>query len=160
MRERARPGPAGNASVRIKTWYISRMNRRIARARTPAIAWVYLALSAIGLCSTMTFNVLAIKLFGSAYTPAAFVRAGFEGSPILGSLASDFWVGSLASVIWMVAEGRSLGMRRIAWYIVLTLLIAWAFALPLFLFMRERHLARGGSTARYAAARLTGRAMS
>lgn len=128
--------------------------------RTPALAWVYLLLSVIGLASTWAYNIAAFRMFGSAYTPAAFVRVGFEGSPILGSLASDFWVGSVASVIWMVAEGRHLGMRRVGWYVALTLLVAWACALPLFLFMRERHLARGGSTARYAAARLAGRANS
>jgi hypothetical protein len=133
------------------------MSRR-SSARTPALAWVYLALSVVGLASTGAYNVMAFKLFGMQYTPAAFVRAGFEGSPILGSLAADFWVGSLASVIWMVAEGKHLGMRRMGWYILLTFLVAWAFALPLFLFARERHLARGGSTARYAAARLAGRA--
>jgi Terpene cyclase DEP1 len=133
------------------------MSRRPS-GRTPALAWVYLTLAVIGLASTAAFNVMAVKMFGMDYTPAAFVRVGFEGSPILGSLAADFWVGSLASVIWMVAEGKHLGMRRIGWYIVFTFVIAWAFALPLFLFARERHLARGGSTARYAAARLAGRA--
>jgi hypothetical protein len=66
---------------------------------------------------------------------------GFEGSPLLGSLASDFWVGSLASLIWMVSEGMRLRMKRIWIYIVLTFAIAWAFSLPLFLFMRERHIA-------------------
>jgi hypothetical protein len=44
--------------------------------------------------------------------------------------------------------------------VFLALVTAWAFALPFFLFMRERHLARGGQTARIAAARLTGRSMS
>jgi hypothetical protein len=126
--------------------------------RTPAIAWLYLGLALLGLVTTWTYNYLAFQEFGSAYTPVAFVRAGFEGSPILGSLAADFWVGSLASVIWMIAEGRSLNMRYLWLYVVLTFVIAWAFALPLFLFNRERHVARGGQTARYAAARLTGRA--
>jgi hypothetical protein len=110
------------------------------RARTRPIAWVYLTLSILGWLSTTFYNVLAFREFGNAFTPAAFLRAGYEGSPIVGSLASDFWVGSLASLIWMVVEGRRLQMRRIWAYVVLTLLIAWAFALPLFLFMRERRL--------------------
>jgi hypothetical protein len=124
----------------------------------PAIAWLYLGLSFVGLVTTWTYNYLAFQEFGTAYTPLAFVRAGFEGSPILGSLAADFWVGSLASVIWMIAEGRQLRMHNLWLYVVLTVVVAWAFALPLFLYMRERHVARGGQTARYAAARLTGRA--
>lgn len=132
-------------------------NRRYS-VRTPAIAWVYLSLALVGLGSTMTYNVLAFQAFGFDYTPAAFVRVGFEGSPILGSLAADFWVGSTASVIWMIGEGRSLHMRNVWLYVVLCFLTAWAFALPLFLFMRERHVSKGGQTARFAAARLAGRA--
>jgi Protein of unknown function DUF2834 len=131
-------------------------NRRYV-TRTPFLAWVYLALAVIGLCATWYFNLQAFKTLGAEFTPFAFVRIGFEGSPILGSLAADFWVGALASTIWMVAEGRQLGIRSMWVYVVLALVVAWAFALPLFLFMRERWLSRGGSTARIAAARLTGR---
>ena len=126
--------------------------------RMPAIAWVYLLLALIGLGTTMTYNVLAFQAFGFDYTPAAFVRVGFEGGPILGSLAADFWVGSVASVIWMISEARQLSMRNVWVYVVLCFVTAWAFALPLFLFMRERHVSKGGQTARYAAARLAGRA--
>ena len=106
------------------------------------IAWLYLALAIVGAASTWSYNLLAMRELGDAFTPQAFVRIGFEGSPLLGSLASDFWVGSLASLIWMVSEGMRLRMKRIWMYVVLTFLIAWAFALPLFLFMRERHIAR------------------
>lgn len=123
------------------------------------MGWVYLALSVLGLAATMYYNVRAFQTFGYGYTPLAFIRAGYEGSSILGSLASNFWVGAIASTIWMVAEGKQLGMRNIWGYVILAL-TAWAFALPLFLFMRERHLARGGQTARIAAARLTGRTAS
>lgn len=134
--------------------------KRRYQQQTPALAYLYLALALIGLASTMYFNVRAVQAFGMGYTPLAFIRAGFEGSPILGSLAADFWVGSLASTIWMIAEGRSLGMRNIWAYVFLTFIIAWAFALPLFLYNRERHLNKGGQTARIAAARLTGRSMA
>jgi hypothetical protein len=107
-----------------------------------AIAWVYLALALVGAASTWSYNILALRELGDAFTPQAFIRVGFEGSPLLGSLASDFWVGSLASLIWMMREGMRLRMRRVWVYFVLTFVIAWAFALPLFLFMRERHIAR------------------
>lgn len=111
----------------------------------PSIAWVYLALSVAGAVSTWSYNVLAMRELGPAFTPQAFIRVGFEGSPLLGSLASDFWVGSLASLIWMIVEGRRLQMSRIWVYVVLTFMIAWACALPLFLFMRERRLALRGA---------------
>jgi hypothetical protein len=126
--------------------------------RTPAIAWVYLGFALLGFSSTSAYNYLAFQALGFDYTPLAFVRAGFEGSPVLGSLAADFWVGSAATVVWMIVEGRQLGMRNLWVYVVLTFITAWACAFPLFLFMRERKVARGGATALYAAARLTGRA--
>jgi Terpene cyclase DEP1 len=126
-------------------------------APVPVVAWIYLLLALVGLASTMTYNVMAFRELGSVFTPAAFIRAGFEGGPILGSLASDFWVGSTASIIWMFMESRRLGMRNLWVYVALTFGLAWAFGLPLFLYMRERQMARGTQTARYAAARLAGR---
>jgi hypothetical protein len=134
-------------------------NRRYV-TRTSTMGWVYLAFAILGLAATMYYNVRAIQAFGTGYTPLAFIRAGYEGSPILGSLASDFWVGAVASTLWMIAEGKQLGMRNVWGYVFLALVTAWAFALPFFLFMRERHVSRGGQTARIAAARLTGRSMS
>jgi uncharacterized membrane protein len=43
----------------------------------------------------------------------------------------------------MFAEGSRLGMKRVWLYVVLSAVTAMAFTLPLFLAMRERHLARG-----------------
>src|SRR5687768_7446921 len=108
------------------------------RNTTSPIAWVYLGLAILGALSTWTYNLRALSELGDAFTPAAFVRVGFEGSALLGSLAADFWVGSTASLIWMISEGRRLQMRRLWVYAILTFGIAWAFSLPLFLFMRER----------------------
>lgn len=111
------------------------------RPQLPIIAWVYLGFSIIGAVTTWRYNLMALHDLGRLPPPVDFVRVGFEGSAILGSLASDFWVGSLASLVWMVVEARRLQMRRPWVYVVLTFLIAWAAALPLFLFMRERRLA-------------------
>jgi hypothetical protein len=107
----------------------------------PAVAWVYLGFAALGAVSTWTYNILAVRELGRMFTPAEFVLSGFEGSAVLGSVASDFWVGSLVSLVWLVVEGRRLAMRRVWLYVVLTVMIAWAFAFPLFLHMRERRLA-------------------
>jgi hypothetical protein len=110
-------------------------------ARVPFVAWVYLALALVGLVSTWTFNALALREMGSTFTPAAFVRVGFEGSPLLGSVAADFWVSASVGLVWMLVEARRMGMRHTWIWAVLTLLVAWAFAFPLFLFVRERRLA-------------------
>jgi hypothetical protein len=107
-------------------------------AKPSRIAWVYLVLSIVGAVGTWSYNLQVTE----GFTPQAFMLVGFQGSPLLGSLAADFWIGSLASLIWMVSEGLRLQMKRIWVYVVLTFAIAWAFSLPLFLFMRERRLAQ------------------
>lgn len=106
------------------------------------MGWVYLVLAGVGLVSTWTYNIAAMTELGDGFTPAAFIRVGFEGSPLLGSLAADFWVGSLASLLWMMVEGRRLRMKRMWAYLVLTFAVAWAFSLPLFLAVREWQLKR------------------
>jgi hypothetical protein len=147
---------AAATTERGKRPFMVMRNRRYV-TRTPVLGYIYLAFSLLGLGATMYYNVLAVRAFGSNYTPMAFIRAGYEHGPILGSLASDFWVGAIASTLWMFTEGKQLGMRNVWLYVLLTLVTAWACALPFFLFMRERQLVRGNQTARIAAARLTGR---
>lgn len=85
------------------------------------------------------FNVLTFTE-GPAFTAYGFFMQGFEGPPMLGSLAADFWIGATVSSVWMMAEGRRRGMKWLPGYIVWALMVAWASALPLFLFMRERHI--------------------
>jgi hypothetical protein len=111
-------------------------------ARTPPIAYFYLALSIAGAIVPWVYNVLAIQELGRLFTAAEFVAAGFRGPALVGSIAADFWVGATASLVWMVLEARRCGMRRPWLFVVLTFSIAWACALPLFLFLRERRLAR------------------
>ncbi len=68
-----------------------------------------------------------------------FVAGGFA-NPAAASLSVDLLVGSTAVIIWMVAEARQLEMKH--WWIYLALIptVAFAFACPLFLLMRERKL--------------------
>ena len=100
----------------------------------------YLAAAVVGACVTWWFNLHAISEIGAAFTPQAFFLVGFEGSSMLGSVAADFWIGSTVSLVWMVSEARRLGMRHTWLFVVLTFAVAWACALPAFLFFRERHL--------------------
>ncbi|MFK7990025.1 MAG: DUF2834 domain-containing protein [Sandaracinaceae bacterium] len=101
--------------------------------------YVYLLGAIAGALLPWYFNVLTFTE-GPPFTPVGFFMQGFEGPPMLGSLAADFWVGATVSTVWMIAEGRRLRMKWLPAYIVWALLVASASALPLFLFMRERHL--------------------
>lgn len=100
----------------------------------------YLTAAVVGAIATWWFNLHAMSEIGAGFTPQAFVMVGFEGSSMLGSVAADFWIGSTVSLVWMVVEARRIGMRHWWVFIALTFMVAWACALPLFLFFRELHL--------------------
>ncbi len=102
--------------------------------------YFYLLAAVVGAIVPWYFNLQAIAEEGDKFTPAAFFLVGFQGSAMLGSVAADFWIGSMVSLVWMVAECRRLRMPRLWLYIVVTFAVAWACSLPLFLYFRQRHL--------------------
>jgi len=99
----------------------------------------YLVLAVIGLCATWYFNLRFMAESGGAFDVAAFMRAGYANNAS-SSLSNDLLVGCTAFLIWSFAEVRRLGMRRWWAYPILTFGIAFAFAFPLFLFLRDRRL--------------------
>jgi drug/metabolite transporter (DMT)-like permease len=108
----------------------------------PPISYLYLLWAVLGAVVCWTFNILAYRQLGRMFTPREFVTAGFEVSALHSSIAADFWIGSSASLIWMIVEGRRQRMARVWLYVVVTFVIAWSCALPLFLWARERNLPR------------------
>jgi hypothetical protein len=102
----------------------------------------YLLAAVLGAVVPWWYNLRALEQLGSGFTPQAFFLVGFQGSALLGSVAADFWIGSTVALAWMVAEARRLQMRRWWVFVIWTFAIAWASALPLFLYFRERHLER------------------
>lgn len=91
------------------------------------------------------FNLAYLQANGRFFTPGEFIAAGFQVSPMHSSIAADFWIGTTPALIWMVVEARRLRMARPWAYAVLTFMVAFACAFPLFLLMRERRLAAEGS---------------
>lgn len=63
-------------------------------------------------------------------------------TPLSAFAWSDVLVSAIVVVVFVLAEGRRLAMRR-PWASLLGLAIGPSLALPLFLLMRERHLAAG-----------------
>ena len=95
--------------------------------------WLYLAISATGLVTAWLFNGLAVAQgqdYGSAWTASAVDLV----------LTYDLGLVAVAGVIFMFAEGKRLGMKRVWLYVVLSAVSAMAFSFPLFLAMRERRL--------------------
>ena len=101
--------------------------------------FIYLGAAVIGAVSTWTYNILQIQQTGG-FSASEFVMQGFQGTAILGSMAADFWVGATISMVWMLVEARRLKMPYWWAFLPLSICIAWAFALPLFLYFRERAL--------------------
>jgi uncharacterized membrane protein len=96
--------------------------------------WIFLVLAGIGLVTAMVFNGLAV-MGGQDYTVAWF------GTAVDWVLSADLSIVAIASVAFMLAEARRIGMKRVWLYIALSGVTAMAFTFPLFLAMRERRLA-------------------
>lgn len=94
----------------------------------------YLVLSVVGFITAMYFNGQAV-MNGEDYFAAWFTsNADFV-------LSADLSVVAIAAGIFMIIEGRRVGMKRVWVYLLLSGVTALACTFPLFLAMRERHLA-------------------
>jgi len=99
----------------------------------------FAVLTVLGAVIPWYYNLQFMAASGGSFSAWAFVAGGFA-NPAAASLSVDLLVGSTAVVIWMVAEARQLEMKNWWIYLVLIPTVAFAFACPLFLFMRERKL--------------------
>lgn len=102
------------------------------------LAAVYFVLALGGLIGTWYFN---FRFAGEGsdlnYIEAWFVNAASS------SAAVDVIVTAIAANVFFVREGLRLGWGRWSWVLIpLTYLVALAFVFPLFLGLRELHLAR------------------
>lgn len=98
---------------------------------------VYGILTVLGAVLPWYFNM---QLAASGSLTFAGFLSGVFANPASSSIGVDILVGATAFNIWMVREARRLQMKHVWAYIVLTCLVAFAFACPLFLLMRERKL--------------------
>ncbi|WEK14558.1 MAG: DUF2834 domain-containing protein [Candidatus Microbacterium phytovorans] len=104
--------------------------------RWTPLAIVYLALSIAGLGITWTFNAIAIV------QNSAWFGEWFANGAATQSLQWDLVVVVAAASIFIVVEGRRIGMRWAWLFVPLSFLTAAAFTVPLFLALRERRLSR------------------
>ncbi|SDO61574.1 Protein of unknown function [Microbacterium sp. ru370.1] len=110
----------------------------IRRHWTPT-AVAFLVLSLAGLVGTWTFNAFAIVQMRD------FIGDLLTSGPAVSSLTVDLLVVAIAGSVFLIVEGRRLGMRFAWLYIVLSGVTAFAFTFPLFLAMRERRLTALGN---------------
>ena len=106
---------------------------------------VYLAAAAAGVVVPWIFNLRFMAQHGWRFPAGSFVADAFA-NPAAASISSDILIVALVLLFWINSEMRRLGMKRYWLYVVLTFSLAAAFSVPFFLFMRERHLARGAES--------------
>ncbi|APR85853.1 Hypothetical protein A7982_11202 [Minicystis rosea] len=110
-------------------------------SRRPTPLMIFFGLCALaGAVVPWHFNLAYFHEHGRFFTAGEFLAAGFQVSPMHSSIASDFWIGTTPALVWMIVEARRLRMARPWAYVVITFLVAFACAFPLFLLMRERRL--------------------
>jgi len=102
------------------------MNRR---------ALFYFVIAGIGLITAWYFNTIAI-LRGEDFFAAWF------GNNADWVVACDLLLTAFAAVPFMIFEAKRIGMKRVYLYILSGFISAIAFVFPLFLAMRELHLAK------------------
>lgn len=109
-------------------------------AATPGAFWVYLAVAAIGLVGTAWFNVRSVvEPSGETFFAAWFAN------PSVSSLSWDLLAAASAASIFIILEGRRLGIRWYWAYVLVSFITAVGFTFPLFLAVRERYLARAAA---------------
>jgi len=114
--------------------------------RINPLAMFYGVFAAAGVVVPWYFNIVWMRGSGSHLTPSALVAGGFA-TPLTSSLTTDFFIGTIPVLVWMVVEARRLRMRHWWMYVVGTFLVAFAFTCPLFLMMREIRLNANQSAA-------------
>lgn len=106
----------------------------------PWLSWLYLALALAGAVLPWLANLDYMRQYGSSFDIGVFVQLA-NANPAAQSLSRDLLVGASAFTMWMVIESRRLGMRHLWLVLLSSVTIAFAFAAPLFLCLRERRLA-------------------
>ena len=103
------------------------------------LSWVYLAFAIAGAILPTLANIEFIKSYGNTFDLGQFIALA-NINPAAQSLSRDLLVGAGATTIWIISESNRLKMKHL-WIVLLSsITIAFAFAAPFFLYLRERRL--------------------
>ena len=103
------------------------------------LSFIYLIFAVAGAILPTMANIEFARNYGPGFDLNKFIELA-NINPAAQSLSRDLAVGAGAITIWIISEARRLKMKYL-WVVLLsTFTIAFAFAAPLFLFLRERRL--------------------
>ena len=100
---------------------------------------LYLMLAVAGVVMTWHYNLQYMQESGGSFDFTAFMAAAATNAASK-SLSWDLTIACLAGLLWIFFESRRLGLRFFWIYIILAFGVAYAFAFPLFLFVRQGKL--------------------
>lgn len=104
------------------------------------LAWLYLGLAIAGGLLPWMANLDYMREYGSSFDLKLFIDLA-NANPAAQSLSRDLLIGATAVTTWIVVESRRLKMRHLWLVLLSSVTIAFAFAAPFFLFLREKRLA-------------------
>ena len=100
---------------------------------------LYLILALLGGVFPTLANIQFVKTYGPSFDLEMFIGLA-NSNPAAQSISRDLLFGATAITIWIITESRRLRMKNL-WIVLLSsFTIAFAFAAPLFLFLRERRI--------------------
>tara|TARA_Y100001968_G_scaffold146960_1_gene134414 strand:+ start:670 stop:1044 length:375 start_codon:yes stop_codon:yes gene_type:complete len=103
------------------------------------LSWFYLLLACLGGILPTLANIDFFNTYGPGFDINLFIELA-NSNPAASSLSRDLLIGATAVTVWIVFESKRLQMKYL-WVILLSsFTIAFAFAAPLFLCLRERRI--------------------
>jgi len=103
------------------------------------LSWIYLCFAVLGGILPTIANIEYMRLYGPGFDISQFIHLA-NVNPAAQSLSRDLLIGAGATMIWIISESNRLKMKNLWIVLLTTFIIAFAFAAPLFLFLRERRL--------------------
>ena len=103
------------------------------------LQFIYLTFAVLGAVLTALANYDFVQAYGPGFDVIKFIELA-NINPAAQSLSRDLLVTCGAFFTWIIVEARRLEMRNLWIVIITTFLIAFAFAAPLFLFLREKRI--------------------
>ena len=92
-------------------------------------------------------NTMVVIFVGREGVDVAQYLGDWVGTLPAAQLTADLAICATAFLVWAFWEGRRIGERRWWWTLPAAYLVGLCFAIPLFLFLRERRLGERAATA-------------
>jgi hypothetical protein len=103
------------------------------------IVAVYALIAAIAVPATWVHNIAFMNLPDNGGV-SGFIAGGYA-NPAAASLSNDLGFIAMAAVVFMIVEGRRVGVRYIPMYVILSFVVAVSVTFPMFLAARHWRLA-------------------